>query len=341
MKTTGSEYFLYPILYNNKRPALKKLLHITTLVLMGLYFSACRKDSVTFSTYPASVEELRGIFTEVPSTDKVTTFTVFPGGQSLPDTILSTPSGVRIFLTLSEALFASPSGEVRPCSSCSTFKVVVTEASSKSDWLAWGLRSVDQEGRLLNHTPAVQVAVYCDGTALELASNRYLKVQLPINKLVNQLELATWRSDPAAWQQAPSGSLFWADWTLPGGSAPVSGYELLMPTLGWVAGVRPLDANGYSSYCISLPLQFDPGNTVALLSFEGFSTVVEMQPTVEGYFCAQNVPLGYPVKLLTLTKAGKSFWIGFKETETATDALLKLVPEERGQQDVISSILSL
>jgi hypothetical protein len=114
-----------------------------------------------------------------------------------------------------------------------------------------------------------------------------------------------------------------------------------MPTLGWVAGVRPLDANGYSSYCISLPLQFDPGNTVALLSFEGFSTVVEMQPTVEGYFCAQNVPLGYPVKLLTLTKAGKSFWIGFKETETATDALLKLVPEERGQQDVISSILSL
>lgn len=341
METTGSEISLQSIFLKNKRLALSKRLYILLFFITGLSFSSCRKDSVTFSTYPASVDDLRGIFTQLPGSDKVTAFTLVPGGQPIPDTVLTTPSGVRVFLALTEALFANPTGELRPCSSCSTFKVVVTEASSKSDWVAHQLPAIDQDGRLLNHTPAVKVAVFCDGNALELATNRYIKVQVPINKLVNQLELATLGSNPAAWQQGPSGSLFWADWTPAGSSEQLSGYELLMPALGWAAGVRPLDANGYSSYCISLPLQFDPGNTVAYLSFGGVPTLVEMQPTVEGYFCAQNVPLGYPVKILTVTKAGKSYWIGFRETETATNALLQVTPEERGQQDVISSILSL
>lgn len=341
MKTLGSEYFIQTILPTNKRPPLSKHFYILLLLLIGYSFTACRKDSVTFNTYPASVEDIRGIFSQIPGAEKVTVFTFTPGGQPIADTILRTASGVRVFLALTEALFATSGGGLRPCSSCTTFKVVVKEASNKSDWLALGLPAVDQDGRLLNHTPAVQVAVFCDGTQLELASGRYLKVQIPVNKLVNQLELATLGPEATVWQQGPSGSLFWADWAIPGSGEVVTGYELLMPALGWAAGVHPLDASGYASYCISLPLQFDPGNTLAYLSFGGVPTLVELKPTVEGYFCAQNVPVGYPIKILTITKAGKSFWIGFKETESATGALLQMVPEERGQQDVFSSILSL
>lgn len=325
---------------------LKDLVYIWLFSALWLTQSGCRKDEVSFTTYPSSLGQIDYLLASIPSNNSVTLFTLNSNGQTLRDTVLTTPGGVRVFLIDTDFLFTTEDGSAQPCKDCNVLKVEVTDVADKSDWLSRRLPAYDPNGVLLDHTRAIRIRVVCDGKALQVAPDRYIKVQLPANGLSGNMSLAyyTPKEAPAedAWEYGENASVFWAEWSGAGTPATtVSGYELLVRKLGWVAGVRPLPAVAYSTFCISLPLQFDAENTLAFIAFDGVQTIAEMQPNGQGAVCIDNAPVGYSVRILTVSKAGPVYWLGYRETETATDAMLRVTPAEKSEPEIRSAILSL
>ena len=93
----------------------------------------CRKDVEEFLPYVPTQEDLNQLLIQVPSSS---THAVFPFGGSIPDTTLTTASGVRVFLADTENLFADDSGTPVPCSTCPNLKVEVNTVLRKGDLIS-------------------------------------------------------------------------------------------------------------------------------------------------------------------------------------------------------------
>ena len=322
------------------------MLNIRFIFLISVvFFSACRKDNTTFTPYTASLGEIDYFFQGTLNENTTTVFAL-KGGAVIPDTILTTPGGVRIFLTNTEFLFADALGSVIPASGCQQIKIEIIEVRDKGDWMARLLPSSTADGRVVDHTGAVRLRIICDGQEVVLADDRYIKIQIPSGTLNGNMTLnyLPVNADGTynGWEAGEANSIFWAEWQ---GQLPlglISGYELLTRKTGWVTAVRALEAVSYSNYCVSLPLQFDADNTRVFLLFDDTQTIAEMKSTGEpSKFCLAQTPLGYSVRLITVSKAGPTYWLGNEKTETASDATFHLSPIEKTAAQISAFIKGL
>ena len=315
-------------------------------LLLLLSALSCRKDTVEYVAYTESLSEMDYFFSEIPASNTVTIFTLKSNGVTIPDTVLTTSLGTRIFLVDTDLLFQLENGTPQACKDCTTLKVEITEVADKSDWISRLLPATDADRFALQHTPAIRVRITCDGKYLALDPSRYLKIQTPAGSLNNDMRIAYWTpaedGSYTSWVPGENNAIYWAEWPNTTQTGIITGYEFLSSRLGWFSGIQRLSSTSYSKLCISLPPQFDATNTRAFIVFEDRRSAVELLPDSDGRFCLERTPLGYPVRVFTLTKAGPAWWLSDRITETASDdALLKLTPEEITEQDLRNFILSL
>lgn len=310
------------------------LLYVAVHLVLLTALSACRKDEEGFRVYPASAADLSAIWSQVPDPGRESSFS-FSG--FVPDTVLTTTDGTRIFLTDTENLFANGNTPA-PCSQCQELTIKVTEAIRRGDMISRGLYTKTTDGMLLESGGMVQLSVVCDGVGLNVLNGRNIKIQIPEP---NQLgDLFVYEGD------APTDSLlgwintgepvYLADWQVPP-AVTVKGYELIAVKTGWVQAAKPAPGP-FSSFCVDLPDGgFSSANTKVFLSFKGIKSVVALTPNSTGdKFCIDNVPKGLPVKMITVSKLGDQYWLGNKDTEIGTDATVVVAPQPVTEQQIVN-----
>jgi hypothetical protein len=311
---------------------------LSALILAGDW--SCRKDVKTFRDYPASLADLDPLFAQVPNPASQSIFVL---SGIVPDTVLITPGGVRVFLTDTEHLFANASATPVPCSTCQTFKVEVTEVLHRGDMIARALPAVTTDGKVVESQAMVRVNIWCNGQPLDVLPGRNIKIQVPVTQ--QQSGLTTFEGQVSqdsltGWQDTGD-EVYFADWQSPLTGQTVSGYEIIAKHAGWIDCGRTIQ-DPVSSFCIDMPSGFSALNTRAFIVFKNINAVVALTYNADSQkFCFANAPKGYLVKLVTVSKLGNLYWLGQKETEIGTNATLDLAPQQLDEQAILDKIKSL
>lgn len=311
---------------------------LSTLTLAGV--GGCRKDVETFRPYPPTLEAIQQMLQQVPDASTKTTFLL---SAVTADQVLVTPNGVRVFLTDPDNLFADANGNPVPCSTCQTLRVEVTEALDKSDIIAYGVPTTTVAGELLESGGMARIVVFCDDKALQLMPDRQIKIHIPADNPVNDMLVfnGLMAGDTfLGWENATL-DVFQAEWQT-ANLDTIHGYEILSSKLDWVNADRFVDEQT-TSFCVDLPANFNPDNTVAYLVFKNIRAVAFFEYDASGQdLCFQNAPTGFPVKIVTVSQtADGQYWLGNQETEIGTNATVTVAPQQVSEQQMIGFLKSL
>ena len=288
----------------------------TLFIALSLLCWACRQDVDELRPYPASQAELAQLLTQVPNAATQTTFLL---GGLLPDTTLSTASGIRLHLTDPEALFAASGGGTPvPCSSCQQLKITLTEVTRKGDLLARKLPTVNADGAWLESIGAVRVEIYCDGQKLDLLPGRNLKIQIPA--LSTEADFQVFRAEMSGadvqyWNNTNQ-PVYQAEWPI-GNNQTQKGYEILATQTGWISGQKLLSTPTSSDFCVELGGQFAAENTQVYVVLKNDASVIALPALpdpAERRYCLSGAPEGYLVRIVTISKVGEQYWLGYMET---------------------------
>jgi hypothetical protein len=294
----------------------------------------CRPDVEKFEPFAISAAEIEGLLlAEVPD---LSTYSVFVFNALSSDEVLKTQSGVRIFLTDTEHLFAdSTSGAAVPCSSCPDMRISITEVLQKGDIAARKVGTMSNDGKLFRSGGMVKIGARCGNQTLKLLPDRTLKLQIPTTAPQEGLTLFEGVS-PDGWQPTNQ-PVFVADWPANVAGQTQLGYELLLQKLGWASAALVLSDSASTTFCVKLPPVFAGNYTKSFLVFEGLAAVVPMlYDESEHLFCSSNVPAGYPVRLVTVSKLGNQYWSADASTETGTNSVVPLDPQKTTEQSLIA-----
>lgn len=311
--------------------------------LLSTLFGAwsCRKDVDTFRVHGSSIADIEHLVARAPAGATVTQFT-FSG--PLADTVLSTAGGVRVHLTDTDHLFMDAQGNPVPVSACGLLEIEIIEALRNGDILGRGLSSSTLTGELLESGGMVRVQVRCSGQILRLAFDRNLKIQLATAQDDLKTDMFVYNGvldgaqALAGWENSGE-EVYFANWTTPQGGK--MGYELIVTTLGWVNCARPIDEQA-TSFCVTLPLGFTPDNTAVYVVFSNQHVVAKpaYDPANEE-FCLSQAPIGYPVKVVTISKTGAQYWLAQKNTEIGSNAVVEVGPTETTEAALLAFLASL
>ena len=303
----------------------------------------CRKDVVEFNPYPNTLSELSLFLKQVPDPATATTFE-FNGLNE--DKILTTASGARIFLTDVDHLFssaASPAVAVA-ASTCTELKIVVTIVKSKGDILSRELPTTTPDDILLESGGMVRVQAFCGTTELQLLTGSTIKIQLPANDAEEDMFvhiLGTSNQGFSGWKPT-SQQVFKADWPSSNGPGVVKGYELIISQLGWSNCAKPLSQSDVTPFCVSLQPSYTGLNTQAYLVFDNVLAVAPLKfDDTSHSFCFPSIPAGYPVHVVTVTKLAADYWLGKTTTETGTNSMLPVQPQQQEASEILGYLRGL
>lgn len=323
---------------------IKNISALTLFLAVAMISWGCRKDVLEIRPYPVTLTELSLLLNQVPDPNSTTTFH-FNGLNE--DKILSTPSGIRLFLTDVDHLFSTLSPNPSPvaCSTCSDLKIEITEINKRGDALGRGLPTTTKNDEILESVGMVEIRVFCDNAELQLDTGRTLKVQMPSAVIKDDLFVFAATSNDkgfAGWENTGQ-EVFYADWPPPGGTgAVVLGYELVISKLGWSNCAQALDATDFTPFCAVLEAGYTGQNTQAYLVFNNAFVVVPLRfDGLTQSFCFPNIPAGYPVRVISVAKLDTAFWLGAVSTETGTNSLLTVQPIKQEAQEILGYLRGL
>lgn len=304
--------------------------YLACFVACAAVWSACRKDDTGFLPYDQTLDILDMALNGVPSS--ASTAVIGLTGLSR-DTVLNTPSGTRIRLTDTDALFADSSGRVVPCSTCGDLQMVVTEVRRKGDILARQLHTACENGSVLDVTAMVDVRVRCEGRTLNLLKDRNIAVFVVAPQPLDDREMTYEGQYSTAngllYWRAPKAPAYFAEWVTAGGDVQ-KGYELVQWELGWMACGRALESPPNLEFCVSLSAPYNVLNTRSYLVFDQANALLRLASRPGTYQYCAAVPKGHPVSVLSLSSINSDFLLGNLKTETGTnsEAILAPVPVE-------------
>lgn len=310
-------------------------------VFVLLTFWRCRQDEDDFLAYANTLTAVDQLIRQVPDPS---IYTAFKLSGNIPDTVLTTGSGMQIQLTDAEHLFADPAGAPVPCSVCDEVLIELTEIRKKGDMVAYRLHTAGDDGSLLDAVAMVEFRASCDGMPLTLLDDRIVLLRLPVSgaSLTEAYRAVVPDADSTVFQwHLPGDPAFFAEW--PVQSTLMKGYELVLNQTGRVACARLLDAPAVSTFCVQLDAPpYNNQNTRIYLIFEGANSVVELQ-AVPGtsQFCYAFAPLGYPVQVVSLSNTSSGFELGNYKTEIGTNSETPLNPVTVSEQELIDFLRAL
>ncbi len=305
-----------------------------------LWASACRQDVYEFVPYAPVEEDLQSLFSQVPDENTSSTFYFEGKGTPIEDTILTHPSGVRLFLSDTEALFEDDNGAPVPCSTCPDLKISALFVAQKGDLLARQLPLITYPGgEVLESAGILQIQATCSGQPLRLRPGAFIKVQIPVTPPENNMTIFSAKTDDSGkvvgWRGGNTPALP-VLWPSPLGGNLQSGYEAQLPQLGWFNCARVLP-EPTTTLCVELPAQFTALNSRVFLVFENTNTAIELSGNVaSSRFCSEHTPVGYPASVVAIARTGQQHWIALATTETGALPQLLLIPKPASQDDVIA-----
>ena len=315
-----------------------------TLLSTLITLSACRKDVSLFVPYEDSSDELQFTLAQVPDPATITTF-IFDGLAQ--DTVLTTPGGVQVPLIDTDHLFQDQNGQTIAASSCPDLKIEIIEVIRKGDILARELPTRTMDNSPLETVAMVRVEASCGGVRLDLLPNRNINVRIPALDL--QPDLSLWvgveqNEELIGWEpSANQAAVGWGEWPNLDGTI-IEGYDIIVKSLGW-SSASVLIEDPVTSFCVSMPPGYDSGNSRVFLLLSNSKSVFELisNPDVDddNVFCVENVPVGYSVRLVTLTKLGNQLLLGNALSEIGTNSLVGLAPEAEAEQEIIQFLKGL
>jgi hypothetical protein len=322
---------------------MKHKMHInwTILLFLGIFLTVgCRKDVDTFTPYGDSVPEIKQFLSEnIKSTNATTTFYF---SRAIPDTILTTPNNVRIWMYDTENIFQDEAGLAVPCSTCDDLKVEVTEYLKKSDMLANDITTAS-DGTLLESGGMIKLRITCNNLPLKLRTNEYIRVQLPVENETDLLPaMKTFYG-----QKNLNTSFNWVDglkdvYNANWGFDPNKkwGYDILSDSLGWIGAGKFLNDTP-AKFCVKLESKFNNKNTLVYVTFAGKRSIAPTEGSFQDQkFCFENTPIGYPVKIVTISKIGDTWFLGKEDTETGTNSTVNTTPTEVTEGDLVNYLQS-
>ncbi len=320
--------------------AMKKTHHWILLTLLTLVVASCRKDVEEVRPYPVTVEELKLFLQQVP--DPATKTTIELNNLS-EDKVLTTPAGIRVYLTDVDQLFiATGASTPTAASTCDELNIEITAAFSRGDIMARGIPTIDNDGKLLETRGMVSIRAFCGATELNLLPGRTIKIQFPSANPQEDMfthEAVFANNEFQAWRNTGQ-QVFKADWS-DGNGNTVLGYEMLISSLGWSNCARQVIGSG-TPFCTSLMPGFTGLNTQSYLVFDGIQSVVPLKfDDTSHSFCFPSIPPGYPVRVVSVAKLGTDFWYGKSTTETGTNTVLPVHPEKEPEGDILSFLRGL
>jgi hypothetical protein len=310
---------------------------LNALALAGLW--SCRKDEDTFTKYPVSNADFAPLLAQIPGPATKTTFIL---NNLDKDTLLSTPNGLRIVLTDTDNLFVDASGAPTTCSTCQQFRVEVTEVRRKSDMIARGVPTNSVAGSLLEGPVMVYITAQCNGQSWQLAPGRSVKIQVPEPIQVNTLKVFNASITNASFDGwSDSGEpVYLADWFSPTLGETVYGYELLSGQLGWVFCAQAIDEPS-TPFCVNLPGGFSSENTKVYMILKNNTAIAALVSDGDALFCFDQAPIGFQVRIVTVSQYAGQYWLGNKETEIGSNGKIGLEPSIKTEQEVLVFLKSL
>ncbi len=306
---------------------------------LSLGLSSCRDDKDDFDKYKDDQAGLTALVEGLTDASNTTVFKI-PGSQLANDRELVLASGAKIALENNDALFQRPDGTAQPCSTCNEVVFEIVEARKPSDWLGWGLPANNNNGELIDHTPALRITATCDNQAIELLPNRYIRTYIPHDELAGY-QIAY----PAGtvWEQGTANTVFNSNWTI--NSNNYTGYELLVKKMGWATAIRPFAPNGSMNFCVNLPLQYNLDNT-RLYALYGSTqqNIVELEANAaeDGIFCWPNAPTNMAIRIVAISKSGPQYWLAQRTSAAASDNNnLKISPTASDESNIMTFLKGL
>lgn len=93
---------------------------------------------------------------------------------------------------------------------------------------------------------------------------------------------------------------------------------------------------------MELPTGFGGQNTLSYLVFKNQQVVAPLDFDLgQNKFCFLNVPTGFQVQLVSVSKLGERFWLGKAETETGTNVTFPMNTQETTEEAIFDFLKSL
>lgn len=151
-----------------------------------------------------------------------------------------------------------------------------------------------------------------------------------------------WGIDPDfTWIKNTDGSTA-AVWNKPGSG--YKGYEINAKSLRWISVAKFADAAGpVNNLNAILPPNFTNKNTIVFAVAENLKSVILLKSDyTTRTFSAINVPQQKKIKLISLSKIGKDFYLGERSVnDIGNYPIFKLTPERKSLKDILHMLESL
>lgn len=323
-----------------------KNMHIKIVVLVAWTLAllpSCRQDAVVFVPYETSVDDMAlRLSATVPDGAAQTTFAL---KGSTSDTILTTASGLRVWLADMDNLFTdAATGQPIQWSTAQNVRVEIIEARSIAEIIGHSIATIS-DGLALENGGMVRLRITLDGKEISLKPGEYLKVQLPVgaqNELVADQKIFYGRtvSNGATDWFSMDETAYWANWPLLSGGE-IYGYELRCTRLGWVGSAR-LAAGSTTNFCASAPTDFNGQNTFCWMVVPQWRAVLPMDGFLEaGKFCFPDAPLGSAVKMVMVSRIAGQWFLAHADTVVGSEGSLDLAPASSSEAEVVAFLKNL
>lgn len=324
---------------------------IFQVLFLGLLALGCRKDASQFEPHLPSADAIFE-FLRTPTDGALEYVALFKNLYS--DTIVETPGGLRVWIEDIGTLLVDDQGQFYNPTVCGDLNIRVLYVEKNGGAIMQGLSSADETGLPLDLHGVMLIEFFCKNKErLSLAPNRTLKVQIPTDvQLLNGLRLysAAKKADKQniinSYWVAQSDTLYWANWQVVANQSS-SGYELHTSKLGYIAWGKPYLTNSQAmtgGICVTLPTGHNASNTLVFVAFRQRIGAVALEDTggkAGGLFCAKNVPVGYPIRAVALSKIGDDWLMGWMDTETAQYASIKIELTEKTPEQILEFLKAL
>jgi hypothetical protein len=312
----------------------------TSLLCVVLLFSACKKDSNEF--IPDAGQQLDSAW--------VGTITPLLQVSILSEKIRGTFNTATVDATAPIAVTDNALQISVPPNGFAQNGTVVAGAlkidykliQRKGDFIRYGIPTVSNRFPI-ESGGALDVRVSFNNQPVNLVANKKIKIQYV--DVAPKQGMKLYYNDPAI----PANSGF-MNWLISPDSLQVpvwdssvvfpqqKGYTVETPKTGWLHAGKLLDvAQPRTEVSVVTPDLFSNANTAVYMVFKNIRSVVQLTGNqAQRRFSFPNIPINQDVILVAISKAGDTYYLGFKEEKT-TQGMISLVKPERSS---LSSILT-
>ncbi len=308
--------------------------HILFVLALGLVLSNCKKEIDHFIPV---IEDVNFDFSKEFS-DRSDTLS-FNVDLSEPR-IVKTPIGTQ-FVFKSE-MFLNSDGS--PCS-CNEVEIRIIELIEKRDYLVHGAPTISG-GQVLASAGAYHVSAYYDGKLLKLAPGEQVCFFLPSSDLDPEMEVFYGEKNNSVIEWSPArnqpgnASVTPGEWIYNDTTDLVVGYACFSDRLNWINVDKFISDGAKNPVCIKLAESYDANNTVAFAVLKKERSILNLIPESGEKFCISNIPKGFEVQFIAVSKRGENNYELAIETAKITDNHFQTLEFNPKSFDQIKSFLT-